>query len=172
MAAPSPTPSPQQLTSLPPPPARRLGNSRLMAEVSKQTCRESMPPVASRNTCSVCGKKTRTHPGLRLHVFSRDARRYASICCNDISFYISFYKFQTSDWNLPPARWCRARQKAFPKWKRIYRCQLCVCGTVPYFLVTERWIMIYHSCLCSVARPRSTYQGNIKQGYYCTTTPV
>ncbi|KAG0709108.1 hypothetical protein GWK47_023934 [Chionoecetes opilio] len=34
-----------------------------------------MPPVVSRLCCCVCGKKKRRHPGVKLHLFPKDARR-------------------------------------------------------------------------------------------------
>ncbi|KAG0713157.1 hypothetical protein GWK47_016845 [Chionoecetes opilio] len=34
-----------------------------------------MPPIASRLCCILCGKKKRTHPGVKLHLFPKDARR-------------------------------------------------------------------------------------------------
>ena len=34
------------------------------------------PARAHSTACCLCGKKNATHPGLRLHLFPRDARRY------------------------------------------------------------------------------------------------
>ena len=41
------------------------------------TFKFKMSPRADWRSCCVCGKNKKTHPQVRLHVFPKDARRYA-----------------------------------------------------------------------------------------------
>ncbi|KAG0727148.1 hypothetical protein GWK47_000394 [Chionoecetes opilio] len=53
---------------------RHVNKTPLRPHMATDTPEARMPPVISRYCCCVCGKKRRTHPGVRLHLFPKDAR--------------------------------------------------------------------------------------------------